>query len=233
MAKADVQVADDADDQNAERERQRNPGGPGASGLSQRRARSGTEEDEEADGSFDGERHFEEVPPPAEPRFPEEVSRVTAGTVAHGLFDAGPEFRGGEAEVRERDFAERETISGPNDQADFEEGQCECRQAPANAGREFGDTGRSKARWQTSASPAVAGKNPTQENFASIMRPAAPPNQRACLRVGSSSQIIPVRNERPRSAVIAMSVVASPACARTVGTRVKSSSATMATAAPK
>src|SRR5581483_5339464 len=85
--------------------------------------------------------------------------------------------------------------------------------------------GRLRRKYQSNATPTLAGRNTMQENFESTIRPAAVPSQMECFRVGCSSQMHKARNVAERNAVSAMSVVAKPACASTVGSKEKNTTA--------
>src|ERR1039457_7606008 len=78
------------------------------------------------------------------------------------------------------------------------------------------------AQYHTSVTTTADGKNARVESLERTASPVERPNHAAFAAVGRSTQTRPLRNEAPRKAVSAISVVASPACAKTAGTDRKS-----------
>ena len=112
--------------------------------------------------------------------------------------------------------------------------------ASANVGRRFrisapqASFGRPETRYHTPrVTTALAGKKSRLENFERIARAPEPPNHTACFHAGSSSQTAPHTKASPRNAVSAISVVARPACARIVGSKLNANTAIAAIAASK
>src|SRR6476619_3170512 len=93
--------------------------------------------------------------------------------------------------------------------------------------------GRSATKYQSSAAAMAEGRNGSAENLDSTASPVAAPNSAAEAGAGRSSQINAPRSEAPVNAVSAMSVVASPACARTGGRNVKRNVAIAASSSPR
>src|SRR5271166_1462108 len=84
-----------------------------------------------------------------------------------------------------------------------------------------------------SAASAAAGKNGSTENLDRTDDATAVPNNALLPQAGCSSHASIARNAAPNVAVSAMSVVASPPCARAEGRNVKHSVANKAAGSPK
>src|SRR5262249_62017712 len=85
--------------------------------------------------------------------------------------------------------------------------------APAPATR-----GRVTANHAMAAKTAAAGKNPSTVNLQTTASPVTRPNTALCSQVGSSAHSSIAKNAAVKQPASGMSVVASPACASTVGT---------------
>src|ERR1019366_7252745 len=93
--------------------------------------------------------------------------------------------------------------------------------------------GRSTIRYARKAKNAAAGRNPNAVNLLTTASAVAAPSHRLCCQVGSSAHHSSAKKAAERQAVSGMSVVATPACASTVGTSVNRPVASTATARPK
>src|SRR5260370_20851665 len=85
----------------------------------------------------------------------------------------------------------------------------------------------------SSARTAPAGKKPSAVNLESAAAAPARPRNTDLFQVGASAHRTSEKKARPRQAAKPMSVVASPACAGTGGTRVNSNVASAASGLPK